>query len=42
MKNANKAKKEAERQDLTDAVNYVNNFKPKENNDNCDKYNDLW
>lgn len=43
MKNAKKTKEEIECHDITDAVNYVNNFKSKDNSKhNSTKYNDLW
>jgi hypothetical protein len=43
MKDTEKAKEEIENHDISDAVNYVNNFKPQEDNkNNSKKYNDLW
>ena len=43
MKSAEKTREEIDRHDISDAANYINNFKPKENNrNNSKKYNDLW
>lgn len=42
MKSAEKTKEEIDRHDISDAANYVNNFRPKENNRNNKKYSDLW
>lgn len=43
LKNAEKAKEDADRHDISNTINYVNTFKSKEDNhNNNNKYDDLW
>jgi hypothetical protein len=43
MKNVKKTEEESENHDLSDAVNYINTFKAKNNDSKkSNKYNDLW
>lgn len=43
MMDAKKVNDEINRHDISDAANYINNFKPKEDSKgNSKKYNDLW
>lgn len=42
MKNKEKTKEDIDNHDITEAAKYINTFKPKENQKDNKKFNDLW